>query len=144
MKLGGGLLRETFTVVRECGAGERECVVYWAGPANKPGVVDRVIHPAHIGAPHFYEVDQSWLNRIWFDLHRDGAEIRVQIHTHRGRAFHSALDDEFPFLQTSGFLSLVLPDYGLGPIGLEGAYLTELLPGGAWRELTPQGLEGAV
>lgn len=137
LKLGEGLLRETFAALRECGAGRNECVVYLAGPQDEPNLVDRVIHPDHVGRPGFYEVDAKWLNRIWIDLHREQAEIRVQVHTHRCRAFHSKLDDDFPFLQTAGFLSLVLPRFALGPVSLGGAYLAELLPGGDWRELRP-------
>jgi hypothetical protein len=135
LKLGEGLLRETFATVRRCGARRNECVAYWAGPQNEPSLVDRVIHPAHTSTPGYYEIEPEWLNRIWFELHDEEIEIRAQVHTHRGRAFHSKLDDDFPFLQTSGFLSLVLPRFGDGEVGLEGAYLTELMPGGRWREL---------
>lgn len=135
VKVGEGLLRETFTVVRDCGNGRNECVVYWAGPVDDPRVVDRVIHPDHVGRPGFYEIEQDWLNRIWFQLSAEQVEIRVQVHTHRRQAFHSKLDDQFPLMQTDGFLSLVIPDFGHGPIGLEGAYLAELHAGGVWREL---------
>ena len=27
----------TFAALRRCGGGERECVVYWIGPSEKPG-----------------------------------------------------------------------------------------------------------
>ena len=137
LRLGEGLLRETFTILRACGRGRNECVVYWAGPIDQLALVDRVIHPEHIGRPGYYEIEQGWLNRIWFDLNALQVQIRVQVHTHRGFAFHSKLDDEFPLMQTEGFLSLVIPNFGNGPIGLEGAYLVELHAGGAWREQNP-------
>jgi hypothetical protein len=137
LKFGGGLLRETFTIVRECGRGRDECVAYWAGPVGEPDLLDRVIHPEHVGSRGFYEIAPDWLNKIWFDLNENQIEIRLQVHTHRGRAFHSKLDDDYPFMQTAGFLSLVLPKFGLGPVGLDDAYLTELMPGGGWREVSP-------
>lgn len=137
LKVGEGLLRETFTIVRHCGKGRNECVVYWAGPVDQPGLVDRVIHPGHVGRPDYYEIEQDWLNRIWFRLNAERVEIRAQVHTHRRLAFHSKLDDHFPFMQTNGFLSLVIPDFGQGPVGLECAYLAELHAGGVWRELDP-------
>jgi hypothetical protein len=144
LKLGEGLLRETFTILRECGQGRNECVVYWAGPVGVPDLVDRVVHPDHVGAPGYYEIEQEWLNRIWFELNAQQIEIRVQVHTHRGRAFHSKLDDDYPFLQTAGFLSLVLPNFALGPEELDCSYLAELLSGGGWRELeTPTALDAA-
>ena len=137
LKLAGGLFRETFSTLRECGAGQDECVVYWAGPVDRPGRVDRVIHPVHLGRPGYYEIAAEWLNEIWFTLNSERIEIRAQVHTHRGLAFHSQLDDDFPFLQTAGFLSLVLPRFALGPVGLDGAYLVELTATGGWHELDP-------
>lgn len=137
LKVGEGLLRETFTIVRECGKGRNECIVYWAGPVDQSGLVDRVIHPDHVGRSGYYEVEQDWLNRIWFPLNAEQVEIRVQVHTHGRLAFHSKLDDQFPLMQTDGFLSLVIPNFGHGPVGLEGAYLAELHAGGVWRKLDP-------
>ncbi len=137
LKVGEGLLQETFTIVRECGMGRNECVVYWAGPVDNPDLVDRVIHPDHVGEPGYYEVEQDWLNQIWFRLNADRVEIRVQVHTHGRVAFHSKLDDEFPLMQTEGFLSLVIPSFGHVSVGLRDAYLAELHAGGMWRELDP-------
>jgi hypothetical protein len=137
LKVGEGLLRETFTIVRECGNGRNECVVYWAGPQDCPALVDRVVYPDHIGGPGYYEIEQDWLNRIWFRLNAERVEIRVQVHTHARLAFHSKLDDDYPLMQTEGFLSLVIPDFGDGPVGIRGAYLAELHAGGVWRELDP-------
>jgi hypothetical protein len=137
LKVGEGLLGETFTTFRSCGQGRSECVVYWAGPVEQPGEVDRLIHPDHDAGPQHYEVCQDWLNRIWFDLNAEQAEIRAQIHTHGAAAFHSPRDDAFPFLQTEGFRSLVIPYFACDAVGLEGAYLAELHPGGVWHELDP-------
>jgi hypothetical protein len=61
----------------------------------------------------------------------------VQVHTHGRRAFHSATDDAFPIVQTPGFLSLVLPWFAMGPVGLDDAFLVTLEHGGRWRELEP-------
>jgi hypothetical protein len=137
LKVGEGLLRETFTVFRNCGQERNECVVYWAGPVSQPDRVDHLIHPHHTAAPDYYEVQPEWLNRIWFRLNADQVEIRVQVHTHRTVAFHSKLDDEFPLMQTDGFLSLVIPDFGRGSVGLDGAHLVELRAGGVWHEMDP-------
>jgi hypothetical protein len=135
LKIGEGLLRETFTILRECGQYKNECVVYWAGPVAAPQVVDRVLHPIHSATPGFYEIDQKWLNGIWFKLNEEGIAIRAQVHTHRGAAFHSRLDDLYPLMQTAGFVSLVIPHFAREPVGLQGAYLAELRPGGRWHAL---------
>jgi len=61
--------------------------------------------------------------------------IRVQVHTHPAEAFHSAVDDAFPIIHTPGFLSLVIPNFGLGPVGFNDAFLTEIQHDGRWREV---------
>ena len=61
--------------------------------------------------------------------------VRVQVHTHPGRAFHSATDDRFPIVHLPGFLSLVIPNFGIGPVTLDGAYLAELTETGDWKKV---------
>jgi hypothetical protein len=80
-------------------------------------------------------LDDTWLNEFWLELGATGMGIRVQVHTHPGAAFHSRTDDEFPIIHTPGFLSLVIPNFGLGPIGFHEAYLAEIQPGGHWRKV---------
>jgi hypothetical protein len=59
----------------------------------------------------------------------------VQVHTHQKRAFHSPSDDAFPIIHTPGFLSLVIPNFAMGSVGFDDAYLTEITTGGSWREV---------
>src|ERR1700727_65376 len=106
-----GLLAEAFRIMREHSAGHAECVVYLTGPLAQPGVVDEVVHPLHHARPDHYEIDADWLNGAWFELARRRREIRVQVHLHGGAAYHSAVDDAYPVIQTPGFLSLVIPDF---------------------------------
>ena len=134
MSVGRGLLPETFAHLRRCGAGRSECVIYWTGPLGAPGTVDGVLHPLHYSSPAGYEIDQGWLHHAWLELDARQVEIRVQVHTHPGCAFHSALDDEFPIVQTAGLLSLVIPRLATGPVNLNGSYLTELQTDGSWLE----------
>lgn len=128
------LLREVFSILREHGAGRRECVVYLTGPREDPSVVDEVLHPVHVAHPEYYEIDSNWLTRTWIELAKQAREIRVQVHIHGGEAFHSETDDAYPAVQTEGFLSLVIPYFAHGPVGLDGAFLVELGPGGSWIE----------
>ena len=57
-----------------------------------------------------------------------------QVHTHPGAAFHSPTDDAWPIVHLEGFLSLVLPDFGLGPVGLARSYLAEMGCDGDFHE----------
>lgn len=134
LKLSAALLDDTFAVLRHCGAGRRECQVLWVGPWAHPDNLTEVIHPQHTASAVGFQMDEAWLNRFWLDLAARDLGVRVQIHTHPGAAYHSTIDDSFPLIRTPGFLSLVYPRFAQGPIGFDGAYLTQVQPDGAWRE----------
>jgi hypothetical protein len=129
------LLADTFAIFRDCGGGRRECVAYWLGPAGTPDKVDEVIHPQHTSMASGYQIDDQWLTTFWFALARRRRSVRVQVHTHPDKAFHSPTDDAWALVHTPGFLSLVIPQYGLGPIGLDGAYLAERVDR-EWQEVS--------
>ena len=130
------LLEETFRYLRKCGCGRDECQVLWLSPWSQPYIITEVVHPRH--AAHFggFVLDDAWLNDFWLELGATNMGIRIQVHTHPGEAFHSRTDDEFPIIHTPGFLSLVIPNFGLGPVGFNEAYLTEIQPNGRWKEVT--------
>ncbi len=142
MVVGEGLLEETFAHLRRCGAGRRECVCYMSGPIAEPAVLDRVLHPIHASSARHYEVDPGWLHRTAFVLAREGREIRLQVHTHGRVAYHSTLDDAFPIVAVPGLLSLVIPDFASGPVGLARTYLARLEVDGGWSEHEPPFLLG--
>ncbi len=129
------VLRETFAELRRCGAGRRECQVLWTSAWADPAMVTKVIHPVHHACGDGFELDGGWLTAFWRELVAARAGVRVQVHTHPGRAFHSATDDAWPIVHTPGFLSLVIPRFALGEVGFQGAYLAELGSDGRWREV---------
>ena len=129
------MIDETFAILRSCGAGERECMVCWASPWEDPSALSDVIHVQHRATSVIVDVDGGWLNRIWLDLADQGLGVRVQIHTHGAEAGHSEIDDAFPLIHETAFLSLVIPDFAFGPVGFERAYLTEIQPDGSWSQV---------
>ena len=129
------IMELTFDILRECGEGQRECQVVWIGPWSAPQVVTSVVHPVHQAYGDGFELSDSWISRFFTYLSETKQGIRVQVHTHPGRAFHSATDDGWPIVSTPGFQSLVIPRFAQGDVGFEGAYLAELDAEGAWREL---------
>lgn len=132
-----GVIDESFAQLRRCGHGRRECVVYWVGPIDDPGVVDEVVHPAHSAHAIGYEVDSGWITQLFLRLRRDRRTVRAQVHTHPGKAGHSSTDDTFSLVPSTGFLSLVIPRFATGPTGMKSAYLAELNDAGAWIERDP-------
>lgn len=130
------IINDTFEHFRRCGNGRRECQVLWVGPWAEPMSADRVVHPRHRAYGDGFELDVSWLNAFWASLADEARGVRVQVHTHPREAFHSPTDDEWPIVHVPGFLSLVIPDFGMGPVSLQGAYLTEIQPDGSWAEVS--------
>lgn len=129
------ILVRTFDHFRRCGQGRRECQALWIGPWRSPDLITEVVHPAHRANAQGFLLDDGWLNKFWLDLASADYGVRVQVHTHPARAFHSSTDDAFPIVHTPGFLSLVIPNFALGPVGLRGAYLTEIQPDGRWQQV---------
>jgi hypothetical protein len=136
--LAAGVLERSFEQLRRCGDGRRECVVLWTGPLAQPGRVDGVVHPAHTASAAGYDIDPTWIGQLWLELAEHRRTVRAQVHTHPGSAYHSSRDDAHALVHTPGYLSLVVPAFASGPIGLVGAFLTERASDGSWHELDPQ------
>jgi hypothetical protein len=130
------ILTDTFAHFRRCGAGRRECQTLWIGPWATPDLITEVVHPRHKAHMGGFVLDNAWLSDFWLRLADHNLGIRIQIHTHPGPAFHSPVDDKFPIIHSPGFLSLVIPNFALGPLGFNDAYLTEIQPDGCWREVS--------
>jgi hypothetical protein len=134
-KLKFDILSRTFYHFRRCGNGERECQVLWISTWQAPEIITDVVHSSHVAHADGFVVDANWLNQFWSHLANTDAGIRVQVHTHAQRAFHSPSDDSYPVIHSPGFLSLVIPNFAVGPIGFDGAYLAKIEQDGAWREV---------
>ena len=136
--LAAGVLERSFEQLRRCGEGRRECVVLWTGLLGQPGCIDDVVHPVHTASAVDYEIDPAWIGELWLELVEHGRTVRAQVHTHPGGAYHSSQDDAHALIHTPGYLSLVVPAFASGPIGLVGAFLTERASDGSWHEVDPQ------
>ena len=129
------VLDQTFDQLRECGDGRRECVVYWSAATDAPDRVTDVVHPQHTASPFGYEVDSAWVNEFFLALRRLRRTVRVQVHTHPGRASHSEVDDGFALAPTAGFVSLVIPNFAVGTPGLAGSHVVVMKPDGTWAPM---------
>lgn len=129
------ILGRTFSHFRECGQSRRECQVLWTSSWNSPETIEETVHPEHHASGDGFVLDDRWLSEFWLELGQKNMGIRVQVHTHPHRAFHSRTDDEFPIIHRPGFLSLVIPNFGMGPVGFANAYLAEIQPDGQWNEI---------
>src|SRR5438874_517407 len=123
---------QTLDAVRWCGEGRRNCVVSWLGPRRDSNVVDLVVHPQHTAEPWHYQIDDRWLTALFVRLAREQRSLRAQVHTHGGAAGHSKTDNDWPIIHTAGFLSIVLPAFGMRPLDPRRTYVAQLEPGGGW------------
>jgi hypothetical protein len=137
LALAPGVLGTTFKHLRRCGAGERECVVVWVASIESPDYVDEVLHPPHLASAVRCDFDPAWIGELWLELGRQRRTVRAQVHSHPGPAYHSARDDQFPLIHTPGFVSVVIPNFASGSIGLSDAYVTERNGEGEWRAVDP-------
>jgi hypothetical protein len=140
LRAGEGLLRETFTQFRACGRGRTECVVYWTGPLDQPGLADQVVHPKHTASRSEYVVNRAWAVAFALEGARLRRAVRLQVHVHPHEAFHSITDDEHAIVSKPGALSLVVPDSAFAPVSLDGCHLAELQGDGTWRAVSPDEL----
>ena len=136
MKIQREVLGEAFEHLRLCGDGQRECVVYLTGPLDSPDLVDGVVHPAHTASAGHYEVGSRAIAELWRELLSSGRSVRMQVHSHPAGAYHSGRDDAYALVSTPGYLSLVIPGFALGPVGLAGAFLAERASDGRWEKLS--------
>jgi hypothetical protein len=133
------VLPATFGMLRCCGGGQRECVVYWLGPVDDPDRVDGILQPQHEADYDWYEVDSTWVTEFYLELRASRRSVRAQIHTHPAASVrHSRTDDAFVIAPSTGFLSIVLPYFATGHISLAGAYATEIGSNGTWLERRPE------
>lgn len=132
-----GVLETSFERLRHCGAGERECVVVWTGPQAQPNYVDGVVQPKHTATACLYDIDATWIGEFWQKLAAEGRTVRAQVHTHPRDAYHSPRDDVLSLVHLPGYLSLVIPRFACGPVGLQGSYLTVRREQGGWSQLNP-------
>ena len=140
MRIDPSTLASTLETLRTCGAGRRECVVFWTGAIDAEGV-DAAEHPAHAIGSCGYSVDERWLTTFLIELARSRRTARAQVHTHPHAAFHSRTDDLFPLVHTGGFYSLVIPHFAMNPDPLEGSYLCRRRADGSWERVPVQALD---
>lgn len=134
LRVSGEFLAQTFEVLRQCGDRASECVVYWTGPTGEE-LINGIEHPDHRSTAFGYEVSDCWLTEFWKRLAISRRSVKAQIHTHPGRAFHSATDDRWPIVSQPDFLSIVVPNFAAGEPSLDRAWIGRLDAEGEWHHL---------
>jgi hypothetical protein len=115
--LPGRLFDETITRLREEGGFSVESIVFWIGRVDGDGAtITKIAVPRGPGVfKHRFQirVRETLIAAICELLDPPRAVLLGQVHTHMQEAFHSPTDDRYS-LDTLGYLSLVVPDFGRG------------------------------
>lgn len=83
-----------------------------------------------------YVVDEAELRRLNIWLYEQKLRLVAQLHSHPTEAYHSKTDDLYPIMTTVGGLSIVVPDFAIGPPDI-GQCATYRLQRNGWAELNP-------
>jgi len=118
---------------------QQECYVLWSGKLQLPDEahITRCIHPVHGSTIASISIDLEENFRIQKLLANSQEFLFAQVHTHPGEAFHSFMDNHFPFSRKPGFFSIVVPRFGqnqLDNLGLCQVY--EYIGEGKWKQLS--------
>jgi hypothetical protein len=127
--------------------GEQKCegLVLWLGSTNNDtGHVNRILVPpqdsirSEEGVGYFVTAETLFsLNKL---LSTTGLRLLAQVHSHPGRAYHSAADDRYCIVTVEGGFSIVVPNFGFGPSDLS-QWATYRLIEGIWERLSPRAVK---
>lgn len=93
-------------------AGNVECVVLWLAKKQNGFInVQTVYLPQQVTDIDYFHIPQESVSDLLTFLRQNRLMVAAQVHTHPGRAFHSAADDTWAIIRHVGGLSLVLPRF---------------------------------
>ena len=130
--------------LRDRGRHGVEGVVLWAGVlqdgafnVRRAVVPEQTAHRSPSGLMYVVEGDE--LLRVNQALYRDGLVLGAQVHSHPSDAYHSDLDDAHAIVTVVGGLSVVVPDFGRGPIRPAAWAVYRLASDGRWVDVGAPG-----
>jgi len=107
------ILTSTIQILRRGGERGEERVALWLSTAalRTPRLVNHVYEPDQVAAVDYFNIPPASMRALMSHLRVSRSRIVAQIHTHPGRAFHSAADADWAIVRHSVALSLVLPRF---------------------------------
>lgn len=139
-------LEEAFDFLRYAGSKGVEGICLFAGiEEDSIFVINEVIIPNQksyiLEQGLMYAVDGEELHRINIWLYENKMKLIAQIHSHPQEAFHSEADDRYPIVDTYGGISIVIPEFARGKVGLNESAIFRLSEEKNWDKLTKKQIE---
>ncbi len=127
--------------LQEAGRNGVECVALWSGHFIENSIfeITSTIIPKQKGYKIeeglLYTVDGEELHRINVWLYNNNQTLVSQIHSHPGLAYHSETDDAYPIVARVGGISIVIPDFAIGPFSMTDWAVYRLNDENQWIQL---------
>lgn len=131
---------ETMAVLRAFGRRHLEGLVLWFGVIDgaRASVYEVSAPPQTPIADETgvgYLVDGDTLAAVNIYLEENRLRLLAQVHSHPGRAYHSAMDDRYATVTQEGGFSLVVPDFAAGSADVA-TWANYRLLDRHWREMS--------
>jgi hypothetical protein len=138
------LLDESRAFLRSRGEEDYEGTALWAGrPVNGLVELTRIIVPDQVAVTTALGAYVDLTPEAHYtlpDLLAQDERFYARIHSHPGRAYHSARDDANEVISHRGALSIVVPYFAREPIQLDRCAVYRLEHGLGWLPLTPEAI----
>lgn len=135
------VLADTRTLLGPSSRKQLEGVVVWWGrvvPGDR-AIVATAYRPRQLAYRSVdglsVEVPQESISEM-IDVLPAGMSVLVRLHTHGGRAYHSALDDRNMLIAHEGAISVVIPRFAAASVDLRRCSVNMLTHSHGWAELS--------
>lgn len=121
--------------LRLCGENDAEGFVAWSGTQQGNEIkITRVLIPPTSEFGHFggVSISDSALDSFSRTMIEHKEVLIAQVHSHPYRAFHSKIDDNFPLIHRTSFISIVVPFFAKA--GFRGCRVYEYISNCRWIE----------
>jgi hypothetical protein len=139
------VIAESQAFFRDRGAHRLEGTGLWTGRPGADGWVDiaRLVVPEQVAETSEFGCHVELTPHAHYtlpDLLEAGELFYARIHSHPGRAYHSATDDANEVITQQGAVSIVVPRFARAPIELTACAIYYLEHGRGWCRLAAAGV----
>ena len=106
------IISATLDELQEAGLQGSEGLALWLGRRKNGAIeVERAYVPEYESSSSFFWIPPEAMAKLLAELRVHRLMIAAQVHSHPGRAFHSAADDRWAIVRHEGALSIVVPRF---------------------------------
>lgn len=135
-KITNEVIQETIMIMKEEGNHNKEGLVFWSGDIDANiAVIKTVISPEVESTLISAQVNDDGLAYIRKTLKNNNEFLFAQVHSHPGSAFHSIEDETESISYKIGFISIVIPNFGMHMKDLPECCIYEHIGESFWVEL---------